>query len=233
MIPDYDISSLKGVLFDLGGTLVRYVNNPSMDSYTTFSRWLDQDDIKISYHDFCVMIDTYWRKMQDEFYSASNILSIEKYNLNFLTWYGFSYSSVLNLVKRFDKFLWDLELDGTQPINGAKDLLECLKMRKYKLGLVSNASHSSERICQLLKKTGLDGYFQTVVVSSEFGIRKPDPRIFLKALDDLSLSVEDCIYIGDREDYDAEGAKNAGMRYIIPSSEITFINIMEWFKCKS
>lgn len=57
----------------------------------------------------------------------------------------------------------------------------------------------------------LSQYFSVVVGSGEFGVAKPEPAIFLKALVDLGVSPSDCIYIGDNPKNDIEPAAHFGM----------------------
>jgi putative hydrolase of the HAD superfamily len=54
----------------------------------------------------------------------------------------------------------------------------------------------------------------TLVSSERAGIRKPDPRIFEVAADELGVDVEDCWYVGDHPRNDVLGAQGAGMRAI-------------------
>jgi putative hydrolase of the HAD superfamily len=227
--PAIDITGIKAVLFDLGGTLIEYINNPSPDVYREFQNLLTDDDPQISYPDFRMIIERYWVTMQDEFYASDINLKITDFNQTFFSQLGFSDESAKRLSKPFDDLIFELELDGTIAIDGAIELLDLLKNRGYKIGLVSNASHSENRIRQLMREVGIENYFETVVISSVMGIRKPDPRIFLKALDDLGVQASEALYIGDREEYDAVGAMNAGMRFVTITKEINLKVILDLF----
>lgn len=44
-----------------------------------------------------------------------------------------------------------------------------------------------------------DGLFDEIVISGEVGMRKPEPRIFLHALDRVALAPEQCVFIDDIE----------------------------------
>ena len=50
-----------------------------------------------------------------------------------------------------------------------------------------------------------------LVFSDEVGSRKPDPDIFLAALDALGVDATAAMYVGDRLDTDVQGAGNVGM----------------------
>ncbi len=231
--PAIDITNINAVLFDLGGTLIEYVNNPSPDAYMKFQEMLlsaDSDVPHISYPDFRMIIERYWITMQDEFYSADMNLKISDFNQTFFSELGFSDESAKRLAKPFNDLIFELELDGTIAIDGAIELLDFLKNNGYKLGLVTNASHSENRIRQLMREVGIENYFETVVISSVIGIRKPDPRIFQKALDDLDVPASEALYIGDRKEYDAVGAMNAGMRFVIVGDDLSLKSLLSCFK---
>lgn len=96
--------------------------------------------------------------------------------------------------------------------------LEALRARGARLGVVSNWD---ERLPGLLEGLGLAERLDTIVHSSEVGYEKPDPRIFLEALDRLGhgpargADPEEAVHVGDRLKEDVEGAANVGMRAIL------------------
>ena len=79
-----------------------------------------------------------------------------------------------------------------------------------RLGIVSN---SEGRLVRLLERLALLDFFETVVDSGVEGIRKPDPRIFHRALERMGVS--DALYAGDIPDVDVEGARAAGLRGVL------------------
>ncbi|MDW6057920.1 HAD family hydrolase [Streptomyces sp. FXJ1.4098] len=89
----------------------------------------------------------------------------------------------------------------------------------YQLGIVTNgdAHHQHAK----LQRTGLDGYFETVVCTLGNGRRKPDPGPFHRACDDLAVQPEQCLYVGDEWGTDIVGARAAGMHpvWISPTAE--------------
>jgi putative hydrolase of the HAD superfamily len=95
----------------------------------------------------------------------------------------------------------------------ARHVLEWLRKRKLKIGLVSN-NQSTDFHSLLLQKHDLWNYFASIVVSSVIGIRKPHKQIFLRCLTQLKAKPENTIFVGDEPIHDVQGAKNAGMRCI-------------------
>ena len=90
------------------------------------------------------------------------------------------------------------------------DVLPCLdSLAHLPLGIISNGDLEQQR--RKLKQTGLAERFSTVVISSEIGIGKPAPQIFLEACRRAKVSPEECIYIGDRVDVDVLASRAVGM----------------------
>ena len=69
-----------------------------------------------------------------------------------------------------------------------------------------------------LHRVGLDGYFDPVVVSGDHGYRKPDRRLFERALSGLGVAAEHAVYVGNDMHRDVYGARAAGMRTIMFAS---------------
>jgi HAD superfamily hydrolase (TIGR01549 family) len=78
------------------------------------------------------------------------------------------------------------------------------------LALISNFDHPPH-IASLLSQYALDRFFEQVIISSAVGIWKPDPRIFQLALDKAGLQPHEVIYVGDSEKDDVAGARAAGL----------------------
>jgi len=90
--------------------------------------------------------------------------------------------------------------------------LSRLKDAGLKLGVVSN---SDGRVEEALEAAGLRGYFDVVVDSALAGVEKPDPAIFLAALDVLGVPADEALYVGDLYEVDVLGARAAGMAAVL------------------
>ena len=99
------------------------------------------------------------------------------------------------------------------PLAGAHDLLRALRPR-FKLALLTNAYDGEEQRLRL-RRSGLEAYFEAVVVSDEVGWFKPQPEVFLHTLGLLGVRPGEALYIGDSPRHDVAGAKAAGMRAVL------------------
>ena len=91
-------------------------------------------------------------------------------------------------------------------------ILTALKQKKKMVGLVSNFDHPPH-VRRILSHNGLENIFDTTIISSEVGVKKPDPAIFALALQQTGISAADAVYVGDTE-ADVAGAIAAGIHPI-------------------
>jgi putative hydrolase of the HAD superfamily len=90
-----------------------------------------------------------------------------------------------------------------------RDLL--LRLREeYRIGLVSNFD-DTDTVHQVLTREGIHHCFEAVIISSEIGLRKPRPEIFLAACEKIGVAPAEALFIGDSFENDIVGAKRLGM----------------------
>ncbi len=89
-----------------------------------------------------------------------------------------------------------------------------LSQRGYTLGIIANTISRLE-IPLWLKADGLAEYFKAVVLSSDFGRRKPDPYIYLEGTRLVGIAPEKCAYVGDNPSRDIAGARQAGFGMVV------------------
>lgn len=88
-------------------------------------------------------------------------------------------------------------------------VLDTIQKMGLKIGLISNVS-SRGQVPFNLKAYGIRHFFNPIVLSSEYGRRKPDPAIFHHAALLADVPTSQCLYVGDRISRDIEGARKAG-----------------------
>lgn len=103
-------------------------------------------------------------------------------------------------------------------VPGTMELLDYLKP-KYHLHLITNGFQEVQHT--KLSGSGLEPYFETLTVSEEVGVKKPNPEIFRYALKKAGATAEESIVIGDEMAVDIDGARAAGIDQILfnPSGE--------------
>lgn len=92
------------------------------------------------------------------------------------------------------------------------DMLSNLQGR-FQLGLVSNFTHGPAAR-EILAQHELTPFFDVIVISGEFGYRKPHVSIFHELEGQMEISRSHIAYVGDDIENDVSGAHRAGMRPI-------------------
>ena len=101
------------------------------------------------------------------------------------------------------------EASAWEVVSGVSIALAEVRRLPAKTAVISNMD---ARLPSLLEKLQLSDLLDLVVIPSNSGLSKPDPRVYHEALDRLGESGAAAIYIGDREESCVEGARNAGIR---------------------
>ncbi|MBY0503658.1 MAG: HAD family hydrolase [Bryobacteraceae bacterium] len=93
------------------------------------------------------------------------------------------------------------------------DVRECLELLGgFPLGIISNGDRVQQY--EKLSRNGIADRFQSWTLSAECGVAKPSRAIFDLACASLQSRPSQAVYVGDRLDVDAEGARNAGLHGI-------------------
>jgi putative hydrolase of the HAD superfamily len=103
-------------------------------------------------------------------------------------------------------------LEHAVPLPKTHDMLKALQPR-YRLGLVSNFTHGPAAR-EILNRHELSDFFDVIVISGEFGYRKPHVSIFNELVDRMGVPSVHIAYVGDDIENDVSGSHRAGMRPI-------------------
>jgi putative hydrolase of the HAD superfamily len=93
-----------------------------------------------------------------------------------------------------------------------EETLREVRAQGVHLGIISNWD---ERLRPLLQDLGLAAWFDSVTISCEVGVEKPNPAIFQAALRASRISAAESVHIGDSGDEDIRGAEAIGMRAVL------------------
>ena len=85
--------------------------------------------------------------------------------------------------------------------------------KEQSLALVSNFDHP-RHLRKVISLHGLAPFFQSIVISGEIGVKKPDPGIFRRALNEIGLPPGEVVYVGDTDE-DVIGARAACIRPVL------------------
>lgn len=204
---------IEGVVFDLGGTLLQFEG----DWIEVFRRSrealiasLRADGIKVSPTQFSEAVRerierSQWEREQDHKERPTvGLIS------DLLEEFG-HHGVEAQVVSRAVAAMFAVSEAHWEPEPGLHQVLGEVKDAGYRLGLVSNAS-DEQNVLRLMMNSGIQGYFDPILVSASVGVRKPDPRIFKPLLEEWRLPAPKTIMIGDTLDADILGAQRIGMK---------------------
>ncbi len=175
----------KGIIFDLDGTLI----NSIQDLADSTNRVLTKHQLKthelVKYNHF---VGNGMKKLIER--------AIEPHN------------ELLDIcLKEFYEDYSENCLVHTYLYEGIRELIDKLCNDGYKLAVVTNKPH---HIAVKIMKLLFDKQFVVVLGQQDQYPKKPDPTLVYEALKIMSLSIDECFYVGD-SDVDIITAKNAGM----------------------
>jgi putative hydrolase of the HAD superfamily len=120
------------------------------------------------------------------------------------------------LVERVSDQVAPLSRLELKPFPDSVPALDRLRRAGYRLAMVSNTEQSSEEEMErALGTVEMRGYFDVIVTSYSFGVRKPDAAIFARALKRLGCGPEEAVMVGDDVMTDLSGAAALGMATIL------------------
>jgi 2-haloalkanoic acid dehalogenase type II len=198
---------VKAVIFDLGGTIVK-----SFEPAQVFHRILEAHGYRVQIEkiraahkrnetefDVDDMADQgmeYWNRWNGRLLESIGIEDNERLLARSINEQWFNYADL-------------------QVYSDAAETLEKLKLKKVKLGIVTNALE--EEIRKMFDKLGLNNLFDVAVGCDTCRKAKPRREIFCYALERLNVQAGEAIFVGDSLKYDYEGAEKAGMRAVLVS----------------
>jgi len=122
------------------------------------------------------------------------------------------------LIDRAERVLFEPDRHSRELYPGARELLEMLRTRGLRIGLISNWS-SHYIVTHIATSLGIHEYFAPLVSSAAFGRIKPHPAIFQHVLDAWHRGPQDVAMVGDTLSTDIAGAAAVGMRSILVEIE--------------
>jgi putative hydrolase of the HAD superfamily len=211
---------MRGVFFDLFGTLLIYTN----------SRKAWEDWLSVLYNNFRYFG---YKETRESFAIKCNgIMSKSEPNHNNLDFtifeqriYGLANEIGLDVKEKEIKRISQEAVNAWQkyvPLDSdTVPVLNTLKKKKT-LALITNFDHHSH-IYSLLSKLNLTHFFDSIIISSEVGVKKPDPSIFSFALKQTNLEPNEVCYIGDTQD-DVTAAIEANILPILIQRKIDAVD---------
>ena len=206
----------KAIIFDLGNTLALYHGNQSKDLFHGHS---------CSHQKYCLNMFN-WKNM---IFGHKNSIkrSTRRFENRLLNWIEtplkeiiseFVYSNfgeqlALDKITTLIESYFSTTEPNWQPAPQLKQILEHLKAKNIKMGILSNAC-SDQNVQNIVDNLNIRQYFEYVHSSCALRLRKPHQDTFHKAISDWDIPKNEIWMVGDTLSQDIIGASSAGLSTI-------------------
>ena len=184
--------NIKGIIFDLDGVIV------FTDHYHYLAWKMIADEMGIYFDE----------TINNRLRGVSRMESLEIILENY---HGASLSEEekVALAEKKNNFYRELlrEMSPDSVAPEVRHTLQTLRDRGYQLSIGS----SSKNTKYILQRLGLEGYFDAISDGTNIARSKPDPEVFLKSADFISMPYENCLVVEDAIS-GVEAARAAGMK---------------------
>ena len=206
---------LRGVIFDLGSTLIRYTGEEQdtlahmradLSGYLLAAGLPFEPDAFLT--TFAVKLDEFYTQRLHDWVevTAAFVLRQTLGALGLPPPTDGLIEGALKAYFAYSEARW-------QPMPDAHATLERLAGEGYRLGLISNAGDDGN-VQRLIDNAGLRRWLDPILVSAAVGLRKPNPRIFRMALEAWGLPAQEVAMVGDTLGADILGAQLSGLRSV-------------------
>ncbi len=208
---------IKGILFDLYGTLIDIETDESLEEiYRAIAHYLTYHGVYLHRWEVRDRYDYIMKQQKVARGEEYPEIDVEAIWDAFLEQEGVKATSARReLAKTLAQLYRGISCKRLQLYPDIKRVLDELKAR-YRIAVVSDSQP-----CYALpeiRAVGLDGYFDPIIISAYYGFRKPDTRLIVKALDIMKLTSAEVIYVGNDMFRDIYGASRLGIKTIFVDS---------------
>ena len=207
---------IKAVIFDLDDTLISW-SNPTVE-WDAFHRgrtekvrnYLVASGYSLpEIEAFHAFIRDRFRQVWDDARGVWVIPSVGEVMYQILVDLGVT-AEKIDMRAFLEEYNWGV-FPGVVPYNDTHDVLEAIKQRDYKIGLVTNSLFPMWMRDVELEAYDILQYLDARITSGDIGYLKPHPEIYKRILEMLNVRPEEAVFVGDRPANDVAGANEAGL----------------------
>lgn len=148
-----------------------------------------------------------YHKYVKEELEKSEEIQVEKVFAKLFTLKGVEAS--YELVLEVCRFFRDTSTEYIRLYEWSLPILQTLKENGKKVYLLSNAQRSFTY--HEMEMLDIVKYFDDIYISSDYGVKKPNPKFFKRLMEDKGLDAKACLFLGNDQTCDILGAQAMGM----------------------
>jgi putative hydrolase of the HAD superfamily len=212
--------SVQAVLFDFGHTLMDFgrTEDALRGAYATIRdrlvHWVE-DQAPPEVDELVERVAATIDKMVEHSYEQQAVEELDIFELFQTAYTNIGYHLPDALLRELIELDHEVLRQSVRIEPASLGVLEELRAKGYKLGVVSNVTQLPELLHHDLVEFGIKERVDSIALSCEIGIRKPRPQIFTHVLEELDVKPTEAVFVGDRLVDDIAGAHALGMRAIL------------------
>lgn len=197
------MDKIKYVLFDCWDTIINYSEIYTGAVIKNIYNHIINKEI-MSFKEFA----THFMEFYNEYESRTPFDIYQESLINFLcTYYDLKLDCSLAQASYDSSLGFKADL-----VEDIELFLDFLKENNIKCSILSNTIHTQEITKNLVGRNFKEFPFEHIICSSDYLIRKPDPRIYILASKVVKVNPENIAFIGDNFFTDIIGANKANMQ---------------------
>lgn len=189
---------IKSVIFDLDGTLLNRdasLKGFIVSQYERLSNYIGHIP-KEDYISRFIELDCRGYVWKDEVYQQM----VDEFNIFQITWEDLLHDYI------------DCFKENCIPFPNLESMLEDLKSQSMSFGIITNGRGQFQM--NNIEALGIESYFDVILISEWANLKKPNPQIFKKIINELNILPEEGIFVGDHPQNDISAAKDVGINTI-------------------
>ena len=195
------MTKIKAILFDMDGVLI----DAKDWHYEALNKALGLFGLTISRYDHLHTFDGLPTRDKLKMLSEQCFLPIQLHDF-------------INKVKQ--RYTLEITNAKCRPMFQHEYAISRLKHEGYKIAVCSNSVRATIEL--MMNLSGLSKYIDLILSNEEVTHAKPDPEIYIAAMDNLSLKPEECIVIEDNPKGIAAG--KASGAFVLPVATVYDVN---------
>jgi len=199
---------MSNIIFDLYGTLIDIHTDEENDLFWT--RFTQETN---KYYQYTT------KELRDKYLSLCGKYSKTIDEIELLNVFAELFHQSEAVTKEIAICFRELSTEYIRLYSGVKKLLKMLKNDGHKLYVLSNAQRCFTY--PELEKLGLIPFFDAILISSDYGVKKPSSNFYNALLYKYNLDRSDSIMIGNDYECDYMAAKSVGLKAIYIHSNLT------------
>lgn len=202
------LTNVENIFFDLDHTLWDFDKNSGLAFFSIFEKNEILVELETFMKAYAPINENYWKLYRENKVSQASLR------------YGRLKESFDSLgiplndqqIEMLAKDYIDHLPNHNHLLEGAVEMLEYLQP-KYRLHIITNGFKEVQH--KKIENSGIARFFDTITTSEDAGVKKPDKRIFERALEKADAGVLSSVMIGDNLEADIHGAQEIGMKAIL------------------